>query len=59
MKVRIKLIKSVIGQLPKHRKTVHALGLRKISSSVEHEATEAILGMARAVSHLVAVEEMK
>ena len=59
MKIRIKLIRSVIGALPKQRATVRALGLRKIGSSTEQEASPAILGMVKVVSHLVAVEEVK
>ncbi len=57
--VRIRLVRSVIGELPRHRKTVKALGLRKVNSMVEVEASPAILGMARAVHHLVRVEEVK
>ena len=59
MKIRIKLIRSVIGSLPKQRATVRALGLRKIGSSAEQEANPAILGMVKVVSHLVLVEEIK
>ena len=59
MKIRIKLVRSVIGCLPRQRATVRALGLRKIGSSSEQEANPAILGMVKAVSHLVAVEEIK
>jgi len=59
MKIRIKLIRSVIGTLPKQRATVRSLGLRKIGSSVEQEASPVILGMVRIVSHLVSVEEIK
>jgi len=59
MKIRIKLVRSVIGCLPRQRATVRALGLRKIGSSCEQEASPAILGMVKAVSHLVAVEEIK
>ena len=58
-KIRIKLIRSVIGSLPKQRATVRALGLRKIGSSAEQEANPAILGMVKVVSHLVSVEEIK
>ncbi len=57
-KVKITLVKSPIGSKPKHRKTVKALGLRKIRQSVEKEATPAIMGMARAVGHLIFVEEI-
>ena len=59
MKIRIQLIRSVIGSLPKQRATVRALGLRKIGSSAEQEANPAILGMVKVVSHLVSVEEIK
>lgn len=58
-RIRIQLIRSVIGSLPSHRKTVRALGLRKIDQVVEHEASPSLLGMARAVSHLVRVEEIE
>jgi len=59
MKIRIKLIHSVIRSLPKQRATIRALGLRKIGSSIEQEATPAVLGMVKVVSHLVSVEEIK
>jgi len=59
MKIRIKLVRSVIGSLPKQRATVRALGLRKIGSSTEQESTPAVLGMVKVVSHLVSVEEIK
>jgi len=59
MKIRIKLIHSVIRSLPKQRATIRALGLRKIGSSAEQEATPAVLGMVKVVSHLVSVEEIK
>ena len=58
MKIRIKLIRSVIGSLPKQRATVRALGLRKIGSSTEQEKNPAVLGMVKVVSHLVSVEEI-
>ena len=57
-KIRIKLIRSTIGRLPKQRATVRALGLRKIGSSTEQEASPAIMGMVRTVAHLVSVEEI-
>ena len=58
-KIKIKLVRSVIGSLPKQRATVRSLGLRKTGSVTEQEASPAILGMVRTVSHLVSVEEMK
>ncbi len=57
-KVKITLVRSVIGTKPNQRKTVKALGLRKINSAVELEANPAILGMVNTVSHLVKVEEI-
>jgi len=57
-KVRITLTKSVIGTLPAQRRTVKALGLRKIGSSVEHVATPSTMGMVNVISHMVKVEEI-
>ncbi|MDR1586840.1 MAG: 50S ribosomal protein L30 [Treponema sp.] len=58
-RIRIRLIRSTIGSLPKQRATVRSLGLRKIGSCTEQEASPAILGMIRVVSHLVSVEELE
>ncbi len=58
-KIKVTLVKSTIGQKPPKRATVRSLGLKKINSCVEHDATPAILGMVAAVSHLVKVEEIK
>ncbi len=57
-KVRITLTRSVIGQKPEKKATVRSLGLKKINSSVEVEANDAINGKIRSVSHLVKVEEI-
>ena len=57
-KIRIELIKGLAGCLPKQRATVKALGLGKINSSVEKEATPDTMGMVRVVEHLVKVEEI-
>jgi large subunit ribosomal protein L30 len=57
-KIRIRLVKSVIGSLPKQRATVRSLGLRKIGSVNELEANPSVLGMVQIVSHLVSVEEL-
>ena len=56
-KLKITLVKSTIGAIPKHKKTVEALGLKKIRSVVEHEDNPQIRGMINRVSHLVTVEE--
>jgi len=57
-RIRVTLVKRVIGTLPAQRRTVKALGLKKIDSFVEHDASPAIKGMVRAVAHLVKVEEI-
>jgi len=57
-KIRVKLVRSTIGRIPAHRRTVKALGLGKINSVSEKEATPSILGMVHAVRHLVEVEEI-
>jgi len=58
-KIKIRLVKSTIGALPKQRATVRSLGLRKIGSDAVQEASPAIMGMVKAVSHLVSVEDVK
>lgn len=58
-KLNVKLIKSTIGAIPKHKKTIEALGLRKINSVTTHEDNAAIRGMLYHVKHLVEVEEVK
>jgi len=57
--IRVKLVRSTIGRKPEQRKTAKALGLGKINSVVEKEATPSVLGMVKAISHLIEVEEMK
>ncbi len=56
--LRITLRRSTIGCKPAHRKTVRALGLHRIGATVEKTATAPILGMVRAVSYLLSVEEI-
>jgi large subunit ribosomal protein L30 len=58
-KLKITLTRSTIGQKPAVKATVRSLGLKKINSSVVHEDTPAIRGMAATCSHIVTVEEMK
>jgi large subunit ribosomal protein L30 len=57
-KLRIKLVKSVIGYNKKQKATVQALGLRKINQQVERVDNPQIRGMVNRVSHLVEVEEV-
>lgn len=57
-RLRITLVKSPIGSLPKHRRTVRALGLRKMHQSVEKQDNASVRGMVRAVIHMVRLEEI-
>ena len=57
-KIRIELVRSPLGRKPNQRKTVAALGLRRLNQAVELEATDPVLGMVRTVSHLVEVKEL-
>ena len=56
-KLKITLVKSPIGAVPKHRATVKALGLTKMHKTVVMPNNDAIKGMVAQVSHLVKVEE--
>ena len=56
-KLKVTLVKSPIGCVPKHRKTVEALGLRKVNKTVELPDNAAVRGMVKQVSYLVKVEE--
>jgi large subunit ribosomal protein L30 len=58
-KIRIRLVRSPIASKPACRRTVTALGLRRLGAATELEATPAIMGMVRVVSHLVEVEEVR
>lgn len=57
-KIKITQIKSVIDRSERQKRTIQALGLSKINMSVEVEATPAIIGMVKAVNHLVAIEKI-
>ena len=57
-KIKITQIKSVIDRSERQKRTIQALGLKRINHSVEVEATASIIGMVRKVNHLVAVEEV-
>ena len=56
-KLKITLVKSTIGAIPKHKKTVEALGLKKLQKTVELPDNAATRGMIQQVRHLVKVEE--
>ena len=57
-KVKVTLVKSPIGAIPKHRATVAALGLKKLNKSVELPNNDATMGMVKQLQHLVIVEEV-
>ncbi len=57
-KIKVTLVKSIIGSEKSQKATVEALGIKKMNHSVEHEATPAIMGMVNKVKHLVKVEEI-
>jgi large subunit ribosomal protein L30 len=57
-KIKITQVKSVIDRSERQKRTMEALGLRKLNKTVEVEATPQILGMVSKVNHLVKVEEL-
>ena len=57
-KLKVTLVKSTIGAIPKHKQTVAALGLKKVNHSVELPNNAATKGMVQQVRHLVKVEEI-
>ncbi len=58
-KIKITQVKSGIDRPERQKRTLQALGLRKVNQSVEKEATPQIQGMVAKVAHLVSVEEVK
>ena len=57
-KIKVTLVKSTISSLEKHKRTVEALGLKKIRQSKVHDDNVVIRGMIFVVKHLVSVEEV-
>ena len=57
-KLKITQVRSTIGRVPKHKRTIEALGLGRIRKSVVHEDCPQIRGMIRSVQYLVEVEEI-
>lgn len=55
--IKITQVRSIIGRPPKHRRTIRALGLKKMHQTVVHQDTPVIRGMINQVCHLVKVEE--
>ena len=58
-KVKIKQIKSTIKRIESQKRTLIALGLRRIGMEVEHELTPSINWMIQKVKHLVSINEIK
>ena len=54
-KITIKQVRSRIGRPIDQKRTLDALGLKKINSTVEHNSSPQILGMVKKVSHLIKV----
>ncbi len=57
-KIKITLVKSSIGSTKHQKLILESLGLRKMNSSVEHDATPQIVGMVNKMKHLIKVEEI-
>ena len=57
-KIKIKQVRSKIDRPARQKRTLEALGLKKINQVVEHESTPQIMGMINAIKHLIEVEEV-
>lgn len=57
-RIKVKQIKSGIGRTLRQKRTLQALGLKKMHQVVEHDATPQIMGMVNKVHHLVVCEEI-
>ena len=55
-KIKVTKVKSAINRTQNQKRTLEALGLKKIGQTIEHEDTPNILGMVNKVKHLVSVE---
>ena len=56
-KLKVTLVKSMIGRPEKHRRVLRGMGLTRMHKTVELEDTPAIRGMVQKVIHLVKAEE--
>ena len=57
-KIKVKQVRSQIRRPQNQKRTLEALGLRKMNQVVEHNATPEILGMVNKIKHLISVEEI-
>lgn len=58
-KIRVTQVRSKIRRPQNQKRTLEALGLRRMGQTVDHDASPTILGMVNKVKHLVSVEEIK
>ncbi|SCZ08915.1 50S ribosomal protein L30 [Alkaliphilus peptidifermentans] len=56
--LKVKLVRSLIGRLPKQKKTIEALGLKKIGQVIEIQDNPQSRGMIEVVKHMIEVSEM-
>ena len=56
-KIKVTQVKSSIKRPQNQKRTLEALGLKKIGQVVEHDTTSSVLGMVKVVEHLVSVEK--
>lgn len=54
-KIQVKQVRSAIGRTKTQKRTLEALGLKRLHQTVEHDDSPAVLGMINAVSHLLEV----
>ena len=58
-KIRITQVKSIIGRPERQKRTMLAIGLKKMNQTIQHESTPQVLGMIKKVAHLLKIEEVK
>ena len=58
-KLEITLVRSPLSRKPNHRRTIKALGLKKIGESVIHDDNDVIRGMAKSIDYLIDVVETR
>jgi len=56
-KIKVTQVRSAIRRPKNQKRTLIALGLKKLNQGVEHDASPAVLGMVKTVNHLVSVKE--
>ena len=56
-RIKVKLVRSMIGRPPKHRRVLRGMGLTRLNKTVELKDTPELRGMIKKVSHLVSTEE--